>query len=165
MSPPSPTVVLLVGPSGAGKTTVGRALAARLGWDFQDADAFHSPEAVRRMARGRGLRDADRAPWLGRLAALVGERLAARRPTVLACSALRAAYRRQLVRPGVAVVWLDVPAAVLAARLAARGGHFAGPELLPSQLATFEPPRDAVRVAATRPVAEVVETITRALGG
>lgn len=161
--PMSPTVVLLIGPSGAGKTTVGRALAERLGWAFEDADAYHSAEAVATMGRGEGLTDADRAPWLDRLADLVASRLADGPPTVLACSALRAVYRERLVRPGVSVVWLDVPRAVLAERLAGRADHFAGPGLLASQLAAFEPPADALRVDATEPVDAVVRQIERSL--
>lgn len=161
----APTVVLLIGPSGAGKTTVGTALAERLGWAFEDADAYHSAEAVAKMARGAGLTDADRAPWLARLAELIDARIGSGAPTVLACSALKASYRQRLVRPGVIVVWLDVAEKVLAERLAGRAGHFAGPELLASQLAAFEPPADALRVDAAQPVGAVVGEIVRALGG
>ena len=164
MPDPSPTVALLVGPSGAGKTAVGRALAAELGWAFEDADAYHSAEAVDKMARGAGLTDADRAPWLARLAELIADRVGRSEPTVLACSALKARYRQRLVRPGVAVVWLDASERALAERLAARSGHFAGPELLASQLAAFEPPADALRVDAERPVGAVVAAIRQGLG-
>ena len=147
-----------MGVAGSGKTTVGRALAERLRWQFEDADAHHTAAALRLMASGRGLTDTDRAPWLARLAGIVHQRATAGPPTVLACSALRAAYRRQIAggRPEVAFSWLDVPPDVLAARLAARTGHVAGPALLPSQLAAFEAPAEAHRLDGTRPVAELV---------
>lgn len=150
-----------MGVAGAGKTTVGRALAEALGWSFEDADAYHSPAALATMARGEGLTDADRAPWLARLAALVRDRLAAGPPTVLACSALKAGYREALGTdaPGVALVWLDVPAEVLHQRLRDRRGHVAGTDLLPSQLATLEPPADAIRLDGTAPIGAIVGRI------
>ena len=148
-----------MGVAGSGKTTVGRALAARLGWAFEDADDYHDPSALATMARGVGLTDADRAPWLARLAALVRQRADEGPPTVLACSALRSRYRAVLQgdRAEVSFVWLDVPPAVLAQRLADRQGHVAGPDLLPSQLAAFEPPAGAVRLDGTRPVERLVD--------
>ncbi|HEX9953415.1 MAG TPA: AAA family ATPase [Rubricoccaceae bacterium] len=164
-------VVLVVGVAGSGKTTVGRALARSLAdqtgapWAFADADDVHSPEALARMATGHALTDADRAPWLARLAVRVRTHVEGGPPLVLACSALRAAYRETLVggNEGVAIVWLDAPADVLAARLGARlathlgeGWNPVGPSLLPSQLATFEPPGpDALRLDATRSVADL----------
>lgn len=171
-TPPRPVsdrparVVVLMGVSGAGKTTVGRAFAEAVGWDFVDADDHHSEAALAKMSGGEGLTDADRAPWLERLGALVGRRLADGPPTVLACSALRASYRDALGagRPGVALAWLDVPAEVLAVRLAERQGHIAGPDLLPSQLATLETPGDAFRLDATAPVDEIVVRLRQRLG-
>ena len=145
-----------MGVSGAGKSTVGRALAERLGWPYVDADALHSSEAVARMARGVGLTDADRGPWLRRLRALIEKHLAEGRPLVLACSALKARYRRTLARDGepVRFVWLDVPVETLAER----------PALLASQLAAFEPPEDALRLDARAPPGQLVEAVVEALG-
>ena len=163
---PAPRVVVLLGVAGSGKTTVGRALAARLGWAFEDADDHHDPAAVRKMARGVGLTDADRAPWLERLAGLVRQRAEGGPPTVLACSALKARYRDALRagRDDVAFVWLDVPPDALAARLRERSGSFAGPDLLPSQLAAFERPADALRLDGALAVPDLVEATAGALG-
>jgi gluconokinase len=159
-------IVVVMGVAGAGKTTVGRALAARLGWPFADADAFHSAGAVAKMARGEGLTDADRAPWLGRLRALIERHLAEGRPLVLACSALKARYRRTLAREGepVRFVWLDAPADALVERLESRPGHFAGADLLDSQLAALEPPGNALRLDAREPPERLVEAAVAALG-
>ena len=165
---PSPArLVLLMGVSGAGKTTVGRELATRLGWAFEDADAYHSDAAREKMSNGHGLTDADRAPWLARLAGLVRDRLSDGPPTVLACSALKASYRRQLVGDarGVLVAWLDASPDLLAKRLHQREGHIAGPNLLPGQLATLEAPSDALRLDAAKSVDELASTLQRQLDG
>lgn len=164
--PPPPRVIVVMGVSGAGKTTVGRALAEAIGWAFEDADDYHAPGARAKMARGEGLTDADRGPWLDRLAGLIRQRAAAGPPTVLACSALKAAHRDRLgvERRGVSVAWLDVPADVLRARLEARDGHFAGPDLLPSQIDALEPPSDAVRLDGSRPVAALVDAVRQRVG-
>ncbi len=149
-----------MGVSGAGKTTVGRALADALGWAFEDADAYHDAASRAKMARGEGLTDADRGPWLDRLEALVRRRVADGPPTVLACSALREAYREKLAGPpGVAVAWLDVPRDVLARRLASRDGHYAGPDLLASQFEALEPPDAVLRLDGTAPVGVLVDAL------
>lgn len=155
-------VLLVAGPSGSGKTTLGQALAERLGWAFQDADRFHSPEARARMASGDGLTDADREPWLARLADLIRDRASGGPPTVLACSALKRTYRQRLLTPGAALVWLDVPREVLRKRLDTRDGHFAGADLLPSQLASAETPtpdEGALVLDADRPLATLVDAV------
>ncbi|HSI39085.1 MAG TPA: gluconokinase [Xanthobacteraceae bacterium] len=130
--------VVVMGVSGCGKSTLGLALAARLQRKFYDADDFHPPENVARMAQGIALTDADRAPWLDRLAALLAEGP----PVVLACSALRRSYRDRLRGSGAALrfVFLTAPDGVIAARLAARQGHYMPAGLLASQLATLEVP-------------------------
>jgi gluconokinase len=166
-----PTVVVLMGVSGAGKTTVGERLAESLGWRFADADAFHPPENVERMRRGEGLTDAHRWPWLAALRARVRDALARREPLVLTCSALRRAYREALVPPeagdAVRVAFLRVSRDELARRLAARVGHFMPPTLLDSQLATLEPPaadEGVVTVDAEGDVDAVVAAVRRAVG-
>jgi gluconokinase len=138
-------VIVVMGPAGSGKTTVGRALAASLGWPFHEGDAYHPPENVARMRAGIPLGDAERAPWLAALAAVIARALAAGEGAVLACSALRREYRRQLVPAGtpagaVQFVYLNAKRELLAARLAARTGHYFAPSLLESQLAALEPP-------------------------
>jgi gluconokinase len=153
--------IVLMGVAGSGKTTVGRIVAARLGAPFVDADDLHSAAAIAAMHAGRPLDDADREPWLRRVRAAVAE--VGDGPVVLACSALKRAYRDTLRDgvPGLTFVELDVDAATLARRLAARTGHFAGAELLPSQLATLELGDDVVRVRATGTPDEVAERVLR----
>ena len=123
------------------------------------------------MARGDGLTDTDRAPWLGRIRALVTQHLVPHQASgsgaVIACSALKASHRRALAQPGerVRFLWLDVPAAVLRERLGERGRHFAGPSLLPSQLAALEPPAgpQTMRIDGAQPLDDVVEAALRAV--
>jgi gluconokinase len=163
-----PTVIVLIGPAGVGKSTVGRSLGAALGWRFVDADAFHSPENRERLARGEALSDADRAPWIAALRREIEVAVARAEPMVLACSALRRAYREALlpagVRRRVCIVYLRVSAAELAQRLRARVDHFAPVELLESQLETLEEPEldEAVlTLDGERPVRELVHEIRR----
>ena len=156
-----------MGPAGAGKTTVGALLADSLGWRFLDADDFHSPENVERMSRGIGLTDADRAPWLRAMRDALDNVSASGANVVLACSALKETYRRALVPPRAAAdarfVYLRGPEQVLRDRLTQRSGHYAGPELLASQLATLEEPREALWVDAACAPREIVDQIRREL--
>lgn len=134
------TTLVVMGPSGAGKSSVAVALVAATGWTFAEGDDLH-PEANRRkMAAGRALDDADRLPWLHRVAGWIGDEEAAGRNAVITCSALKRSYRDLLCagHPSVRFVFLLVPRAVLAARLAARHGHFMPASLLDSQLTTLE---------------------------
>ncbi|HEY3506507.1 MAG TPA: gluconokinase, GntK/IdnK-type [Actinocatenispora sp.] len=154
--------VVLMGVSGSGKTTVGRLLAGRLGTVFVDGDDLHPPANRAAMAAGRPLTDDDRRPWLAAVAA----RLDRGEPIVLACSGLRRRYRDQLARPGVRLVQLEVSRAQLAARLAARSGHFFPAGLLDSQLDTAEPPgsdETVLTVDGEREPATVAAAIVAAL--
>lgn len=159
-------VVLIMGVAGIGKTTIGRELAGQLGWTFLDADDDHSAEAVAMMAAGTPLTDGERGPWLERVRMRMTRHIEQGENIVLACSALKHAYRKVLrnVPDEVFTVHLAAPADVVAARLESRVGHFAGSSLLESQLRTLEPSRDAITIDAAQPVAVVVDTIRRALG-
>lgn len=158
MSPTGPRPRLLVmGPAGVGKTTVGTALAAALQVPFLDADDLHSAANRMRMQSGQPLDDTARAPWLD----AVHERLrAAPHGLVVACSALRQRYRDRLGQqlPDLRYIHLRADRALLAARLAARTGHFFPLSLLDDQLQCLEPPREAIELDASRPVAELVAT-------
>jgi gluconokinase len=135
-------VVIVMGVCGSGKTEIGRLLAARLGCDFLDGDDFHPTANVEKMRVGTPLADADRWPWLDRLAAEISARLADGLGGVVACSALARRYRDRLgiARPGVTLVHLDGDRDLLARRLADRQGHFMPATLLDSQLAALERP-------------------------
>lgn len=163
-------VGIVMGVSGAGKTTVGERLAAELGWSFYDADAFHPPENVRRMQARQPLSDADREPWLVALEALVAALLQAGTPAVLACSALRAEYRERLARPAqgaaaaVRFVYLHISPDEAQRRTSRREGHFMPAALVESQFATLEPPAGALTLDATLPPADLVAAIRKAWG-
>ena len=154
-------ILVLMGPAGAGKSTVGRALAHELGWRFVDADDYHSATSVEKMRRGEPLTDADRAGWLRALHEVIAEATSSGTDLVLACSALARRYRAALVggADDVAFVYLRAPASVLRARLVARTNHFADERLLPQQLATLEEPEEALTVDATRSPEEIVAAI------
>lgn len=159
-------VVILSGVTGSGKTTIGRRLAHELGWAFYDADAFHSEASVEKMRRGIPLEDEDRLPWLDSLRALIQAAIARGENAVLACSALKAAYRRRLrVNDDVRLVHLDGDYALIAGRLARRGEHFMNPSLLQSQFDTLErpTPAEALIVDAGLPPEEIVPAIRRDL--
>ena len=156
--------VLLMGVSGSGKSTVGPALAAELNWPFLDADILHPQANVTKMASGIPLTDADRWPWFDRIVAEVRRYAAAGKNVVIACSALKQAYRDRLAGGGsVRVVYLKGDAETIAPRLAGRRGHFMPPSLLASQFATLEEPDNAIVVDITQPVAAQVAAIRRAL--
>ncbi len=159
------TVIVLMGPAGSGKSTIGPLLAARLGADFAEGDAFHDTASVARMSRDLPISDAARAIWIERLARAIDGWLASDRDVVLACSALRREHRRELRRDPerVRFVHLRAPGALLAARLEARRDHFAGPGLLESQLAAFEEPTGAITIDAAAPPHAIVDAIARAL--
>jgi gluconokinase len=135
-------VLVVMGVSGSGKSTVGALIAERLGWIFVDGDSFHTPEHVAKMHAGHALDDEDRAPWLARIAVWIQQRLEAGESGVVVCSALRRAYRDVLTGGSrrVRLVYLDGDRALVAGRLAERQGHFMAPRLLDSQFETLEVP-------------------------
>ena len=156
-------VIIVMGVSGAGKTTVGRALAARLAWQFIEGDEFHPPRNIEAMAAGRALTDADRVPWLAALRKRIESVLEHGERAVIACSALRHSYRRVLAGEEggreVRFVQLDVPVEVLRERLSRRVGHFMPESLLDSQIATLERSTTALHVDGTDPVDRIVDQI------
>lgn len=143
--PPQPvvTVVVVMGVSGSGKTTVGRQLAGALGWTFADGDDFHSASNIAKMSSGIPLSDADRLPWLDSIGTWMDEQRSSGRSAVVACSALKRAYRDRLRanRPWVRLVYLDGDRTTIARHLTDRRGHFFRAQLLESQFADLEPPQ------------------------
>jgi len=159
-------IVVVMGVSGAGKTAVGSALAEKLGWRFLDADDHHPEANVARMASGVPLEDADRWPWLERLNALLREAEAGGESAVLACSALKQAYRDRLA-DGLThceFVFLNGSFELIHGRLASRRHRFMSPSLLQSQFAALEPPARAIEVDAAAEVGHCVESICARLG-
>lgn len=160
-------IVVLMGVSGSGKTTVGQVLAQRLGWPFFDADDYHPPGNVDKMRSGVPLTDADRWPWLDALNALLREQQAHGGDAILACSALKQAYRERLARdlPGVRWVHLYGGFALIEARLRARKDHYMPANLLKSQFDTLEPPADALTVDVTEAPDVLAQRIAREVTG
>jgi gluconokinase len=158
------TIVLLMGVSGCGKTEVGRALALRLGVSFFDADDFHPRANLAKMVLGRPLDDADRLPWLGTLRGMIEGWLSVGAAAVLACSALKHAYRNLLIHPGepICLVHLHGPYDLLLSRMQARKSHFFKPEMLRSQFDALEAPgpdERAIRLDVAEPVEALVERL------
>lgn len=157
-------IVVLMGVTGSGKTTVGRALAEQLGWKYLDADEFHSAINVAKMRAGVPLNDADRQPWLGYLARTISDNLEAGDSAVLACSALKQAYRDTLsINDEVRFIYLNGDRETIAERLRTRSDHYMNPTLLDSQFDTLEEPKDALEIDATLPVDDIVRKIRTAL--
>ncbi len=143
-----PTVIIVMGVAGSGKTTVGRLLADALDAAYAEGDDYHSAENVAKMENGTPLDDADRAPWLAGMAADIDRWLATGQRTVLACSALKQRYRNVLIgdRRGVVLVHLTGPESLIRERLAARKNHYMPADLLASQVAALEAPDDALTI-------------------
>ncbi|HVO18461.1 MAG TPA: gluconokinase, GntK/IdnK-type [Anaeromyxobacter sp.] len=161
------SILLVMGVSGSGKTTVGSLLAGRLGWRYAEADDFHPPANVAKMAAGRPLDDEDRLPWLQAIAAFIDARVAEGQPAVVTCSALRRSYRDLLRRPQVRMVYLRGDRELVARRLADRRGHFFRPELLESQFETLEEPgpdEGVLAVPIAGSPASIAEAVLSALG-
>lgn len=158
-------IIITMGVSGSGKTTIGRCLATVLGWPFYDGDDFHPQANVDKMAQGMPLTDADREPWLQAMHEHIATLIRRGENAVLACSALKRAYRRQIVGTlkQVHFVYLRGSFDLIQSRLAARQGHFMPSDLLASQFDTLEEPEHAVTVDVTYTPAEIVEHIRQAL--
>ncbi len=153
-----------MGVTGAGKTTVGRALAANLHWRFVDADDYHSAANIAKMHAGIPLTDADRAPWLEALHNAIAGWIGSGENIVLACSALKQAYRAVLlISPEVKLVYLRAAPELIAQRLASRHGHYMNPHLLRSQFETLEEPQGAIEIDAGPSVPEIVLQIRTSL--
>ena len=158
-------IVVLMGVTGSGKTTIGKLLTQELGWIFEDADSYHPAANVEKMRCGVPLTDRDRKPWLQRLARLVDDAQDHGENIILACSALKREYQKYLSqgRDTVYYVCLCGPEEVIRKRLESRTGHFMDPALLPSQLAILEPPEDAIKVDVSGTPQEIASEIRRKL--
>ncbi len=167
---PSPAILVVMGVSGSGKTTIAALLAGRLGWEYEDGDDFHPPENVAKMHGGTPLTDEDRWPWLDAIAAWIDATRSAGRHGIVACSALRRAYRDVLVgaRPDVRLVYLQGDKQMIATRQAARLNHYMPATLVDSQFAALEEPGPdecpIVVSVAPRP-REIVQAIVAQLPG
>jgi gluconokinase len=160
-------IIIVMGVSGCGKSTVGSLVARQLGFEFRDGDDFHPAENVAKMRAGTPLNDTDRKPWLEAIAAYMRSTQAAGRGAVVACSALKESYREILLRhePWVRFVHLTGPREVIAERLKARAGHFMPPTLLDSQFATLETPPDAWSEDLRRTPEEIAASILARVRG
>jgi carbohydrate kinase (thermoresistant glucokinase family) len=161
-------VIVLMGVSGSGKSTVGAELSRKLGWPFRDADSFHPAANVEKMSRGVPLTDEDRAPWLAAIAQWIDERRRLSDPGIVSCSALKRAYRRRIIggREGVRLVYLEGDKELIAERMQARTGHFMPVSLLDNQFATLEEPRDdeaPVIVSIAAPPQQLADVVIQAL--
>lgn len=164
------TVILVVmGVSGSGKTTIATLLAHRLGWPFEEGDSLHAQSSIDKMTAGNPLTDDDRAPWLEKVAGWANERLDAGGSGVITCSALKRSYRDVINRRGSGIIFVFLRASKqsIAARLASRHGHFMPPTLLASQFADLEEPSSdecAVQVDAGLEPDVVVQHILELIG-
>jgi gluconokinase len=161
-----PCVLIVMGVSGSGKSTIAERLAERLAWSYEDGDEFHPPGNVAKMKAGQPLTDNDRWPWLMAIADEIERACLAGRHAVIACSALKRAYRDVLVhgRSDVRIIFLNGTQALIAGRLVRRKDHFMPPGLLDSQLATLEPPdadENPVTVSIDASVDAIVDDIVR----
>jgi gluconokinase len=157
-------IIILMGPAGSGKTRVGKVLAAELSWNFFDGDDFHPAANIEKMSRGVALTDADRIPWLNSIREAMLRWQAEGRNAVLACSALKRSYRELLgINADVKFVYLKGTYELLRERLRSRKGHYAGEQLLASQLADLEEPEDAITVDVAGSPEQIVAEIRKRL--
>ena len=160
-----PTVIILMGVSGSGKSAVGSELARRLGWQFFDGDDFHPEYNIQKMAKGTPLTDEDRKPWLGVLNDLIAEQIALEKPSIIACSALKQAYRDQLVEgnEGAVIVYLRGDFDMIYERIKNRSNHFMKTQLLQSQYETLEDPEEALVISIDQSIESIVNQIINEL--
>jgi gluconokinase len=158
-------VILLMGVSGSGKTTVGKQLAESLGWRFYEGDQFHSPENIAKMSAGIPLTDEDRLPWLNTIHNLIQTQLQNGQPAVIACSALKKSYRELLLKgnPGLRIVYLKGDEELIRQRMEKRGSHFMKAAMLSSQFRSLEEPEGVLTVDISQDPSKIVNTIEREL--
>jgi ribose 5-phosphate isomerase A len=164
-----PPILVIMGVSGVGKTTIARELAARLGWPIEEGDALHPSANVAKMQAGIALTDADRQPWLERVAAWIDHQRAMKQPGIITCSALKRAYRLIIIgdRPEVRLVYLRAGRGLLAEHLAGRHGHFMPASLLQSQIDTLEEPdrsEDPLTIDVGPPAGQLADEVIHLLG-
>jgi len=165
----TPPILVIMGVSGSGKSTIAEALSARLGWPFEEGDSLHPQSNLAKMHAGIPLTDADRLPWLERVAAWIDDQRSKKQPGIITCSALKRTYRQIIIgdRPEARLVYLRGSRELIAEHLAGRHGHFMPPELLQSQIDTLEEPdpsEDPLTVDLGASAAQVANEIIRLLG-
>lgn len=158
-------IIIVMGVSGSGKTTIGKQLADSLQWEFSDGDTFHSLENVEKMRRGIPLTEVDRQPWLQAMQRAIAQWLQADKNVVLACSALKESYRKLLIvdKTRIKLVYLKGSYQLIQKRLQERKNHYMSEKLLNSQFDTLEEPADAIDIDITAPTGVIIQTIKTAL--
>jgi gluconokinase len=157
-------IIVLMGVTASGKSTVGKRLALELGWRFLEGDDFHSPDNIEKLRQGKPLNDEDRKPWLEAIREAIRAALDRGENAVIACSALKEPYRRMLrVGEQVAFVYLKATIDLIQKRTARRAGHFMNPNLIQSQFDTLEEPQDVLQIDAGLTPAEIVQVIRNRL--
>ena len=159
-------IVVVMGVSGSGKSTIGKLLAASLKWEFSDADDFHSLANIEKMSQGIPLNDANRMPWLEKLQSAIAQGLLADKNVVLACSALKSSYRQMLWQDAeqMRLVYIKSSFELIQKRLQQRQNHFMSQTLLKSQFETLEEPKNALTIDSNQPASVIVEQIRASLG-
>ena len=157
-------IIVLMGVTGSGKSTMGKLLAGQLGWKFVEGDDFHSSTNIEKLRRGEPLSDEDRRPWLEAIREVIRATINRGENAVIACSALKESYRTLLqIREQVSFVYLKVSMALIQDRLKNRVGHFMNPDLVQSQFDTLEEPEKALQIDASSTPAEIVQVVRNRL--